>query len=92
MTLIRVNGVNWRVTHTATAWESIGHDGTFRIKGGHALYDAVIYNCGQREGRQVTLARLGQYRPEWGHNPRGLEQTNRRVEPDTILEFLEPLP
>ena len=38
-------GQLWVVTRTATAWDSIGVDGSFRIKGGKAIYDAVIYNC-----------------------------------------------
>lgn len=82
------NGALWRVVRESTAWAEIGWDeGPFRIKGGSAIYQAVIYVCGPREGRTVRLARLGQYT---GTENRGLEQTNRRVEPDTVLEFLEP--
>ena len=78
--------MNPTVTHTATAWESIGWDnGPFRIAGGKAIYQAVSYQCGPREGQTVLLSRLGEY-----VNGRavGLRQVNRRVEPDTLLEFL----
>jgi hypothetical protein len=79
----------WRVTRTATAWESIGHDGdTFRIKGGRALYDAVMYDDARSRTNTVRLARLGNYH---GTKPVGIEQHNRRVGPDTVLEFMEPI-
>lgn len=80
----------WRVTRTATAWDSIGHDGaTFRIKGGHALYDAVMKgNLSRARTNAVCLARLGDYH---GTKPIGIEQHNRWVQPDTILEFLTPI-
>lgn len=78
----------WRIVRTDTAWNSIGHDGgTFRIRGGRALYDAVIYNCATARTNNVTLARLGNYD---GTVAKGLRQYNRIVDPDTVLEFLEP--
>lgn len=78
----------WQVTKTATAWESIGWDeGPFRIQNGTAIYQAVIYQCGPREGQTVLLSRLGEYQ---GVQSVGLKQVNRRVGPDTILEFLKP--
>ena len=83
----------WEVIKTATAWESIGwDDGPFRIKGGRAIYQAVNFQCGPREGRTVLLSRLGNYRPEWGNGTeaRGLQQHDRRVMPETVLEFLKP--
>lgn len=62
-----------------TAWNAIGFDdGQFRIKGGKALYQAVIYNC-ETGGRLVRLSRLDNR----------LHETTRYVEPDTILEFME---
>ena len=82
------SGSLWRVVRVGKAWDEIGWDaGPFRIKAGHAIYQAVIYQCGPRQGATVLLARLGNYT---GTNCRGLEQHNRRVHPDTVLEFLTP--
>lgn len=79
----------WKVKHTAIAHDSIGWDnGPFRIKGGSAIYQAVMYQCGPKQGKTVLLARLGNYQ---GTKAVGLEQHNRRVLPDTILEFLKPM-
>lgn len=78
----------WRVIREGRAWDEIGWDnGPLRIKGGHAIYQAVLYQCGPRQGKTVLLARLGTYT---GTECRGLEQHNRRVQPDTVLEFLAP--
>lgn len=69
------------VIRIATAWESIGWDeGLFRIKGGHAVYEVVVYNC-HNEGRLVKLAKL---KPEES----GIREVKRYVDPDTVLEFL----
>lgn len=77
------------MTRTATAWNSIGHDGgTFRIKGGRALYDAVMKTLYRSRSNSVLLARLGNYE---GTKPIGIEQHNRWVGSDTMLEFLKPL-
>lgn len=76
----------WRVTREAKAWDCIGYDGTFRIKGGRACYDAISYNC-SRNPSTVLLSRLGNYH---GTTSRGIRQYNRRVGLDTMLEFLEP--
>jgi hypothetical protein len=78
----------WTVLREGKAWDEIGWDnGPFRIKGGHAIYQSVGYRCGPREGQTVLLARLGNYT---GPQAIGLRQHNRRVTPDTILEFLAP--
>lgn len=78
----------WSVVREGKAWDEIGwDDGPFRIKGGRAIYQSVIHQCGPREGNTVLLARLGNYT---GTECRGLEQHNRRVHPDTVLEFLTP--
>lgn len=80
----------WEVSREGKAWDEIGWDGgPFRIKGGRAIYQAVGYRCGPREGQTVLLSRLGNY---VGTQPIGIAQHNRRVSPDTILEFLRPLP
>jgi hypothetical protein len=69
---------NAAAVKTATAWESIGFDeGLFRIKGGRALYEAVMYNCAN-DGRLVKLARLED----------GPREVSRYVDPDTVLEFV----
>lgn len=64
----------------ATAWESIGFDdGNFRIKGGRAIYEAVMYNC-VNDAANVKLARLD----TTGNR---LREVSRYVHPDTVLEF-----
>ena len=71
------------VIETKTAWDAIGWDnGPFRIKGGKAIYQAVMYNC-YNGGRMVKLARLSV-----GKNGR-IQEVSRYVEPDTLLEFLK---
>lgn len=78
-----------KVIREASAWNSIGFDeGAFRIKGGTALYQNVHYNA-YRNGRQVVLRRLGNF-VDGGW--RGLRQTNRYVDPETVLEFMAPMP
>ena len=67
---------------TATAWELIGwDDGNIRIKGGKAIYQAVMYNC-ENEGDCVKLCRLE------GRSD-GIVEVKRYVKPDTIIEILE---
>lgn len=62
-----------------TAWEMIGWDnGLFRIVGGRATYEAVMYNCATG-GRLVKLAKLV---PVKG----GIREVSRYVEPETMLE------
>lgn len=81
----------WEVEREIAAWDAIGFDGTLRIKGGRAIYEAVMYNCAARSSANsdtVTLARLGEYQ---GTRHHGLHQTNRRVGPDTVLEILRPV-
>ena len=57
----------------------IGWDnGDFKIKGGRATYEAVMFNCAGRQTK-VLLARLES----------DLSQTNRYVDWDTELEFPE---
>jgi hypothetical protein len=68
---------------TATAWTMIGwDDGKFRVKGGRVEYETVIYSA-RRNPARVTLARLEP-------SSVGLRQINRRVDPDTVLEFCDP--
>lgn len=76
-----------KIIKTATAWESIGFDeGKFRIKGGRALYEAVMYNCAN-SAQLVKLARLDVVRVG---NQNRIKEVSRYVKPDTILEFVEP--
>lgn len=64
---------------TARAWDMVGwDDGPFRIQGGRAHYEAVMFNCGTR-GEKVLLAKLTD----------GLRQVNRYVDGETILEFFD---
>lgn len=71
-----------QVIGTATAWASIGFDdGKFRIQGGRALYECVMYNCAN-DGRLVKLARL-----EPGKEG-GIHEVSRYVDPETVLEFV----
>lgn len=78
-----------KVLKTATAWESIGFDeGKFRIKGGRALYEAVMYNC-VNNARMVKLARLKICAPNHPGGIPTVREVSRYVEPDTILEFVE---
>ncbi|MGE0412004.1 MAG: hypothetical protein AB7I98_03965 [Verrucomicrobiales bacterium] len=75
---------------TATAWESIGwDDGKFRIKGGRAIYEAVLYNC-KNAADNVKLARLevGNFEPD---KPlfSSIREISRYVPPDTVLEFFD---
>lgn len=72
------------VTHEATAWDLIGFDNPetcVRVKGGRALYEAVIF-YDDTPGERVKLARL-----EAGSD--GIRQINRYVAADTILEVVE---
>ena len=79
----------WTVVREVKAWDAVGHDGTLRIKGGTAIYDAVDHFCDRQRTNRVRLARLGEYE---GTNAFGIHQTNRWVEPDTILEILQATP
>lgn len=72
------------VSREVKAWDLIGwDDGAIMIKGGRTFYEAVIYNCGPREGRLVTLAKV--IAVPGG----GLRQVSRRVEPETIIQILK---
>lgn len=69
------------------AWDLIGFDGGtadkpahVRIRGGRALYEAVIFYDGTRQ-EKVKLSRLEA-------TPDGIRQVDRRVDPDTEMEIL----
>ena len=68
-----------------TAWELIGFDTDgghqVRIKGGRAVYDAVIF-YDDTPGEMVKLARLET------SDEKGIYQVNRWVHPDTELEIV----
>lgn len=90
MSAKHANKITGRVLREATAWDLIGWDsGLIRIRGGRAIYEAVMYNC-SRNGKMVKLARLdsvlcddGVYR---------LSEVKRYVNPDTMIEILEEQP
>lgn len=63
------------------AWELIGEDGSFRLPGGRALYDAVMYNDATARSDRVRLARLVA-------TPEGIYQLNRWVDWDQPIEVL----
>jgi hypothetical protein len=82
---------------TLTAWDLIGFDGFdethwpddgehqpawVRVKGGRALYEAVMY-LDSTPGTQVKLARLDTAPTG------GLREVSRYVDPDTLLELVE---
>lgn len=62
------------------AWDLIGQEGAFRIRGGRSVYEAAFY--APRDGNRVRLARLVA-------TERGIRQINRWVDPDTEIEVLE---
>ena len=72
-----------KVIKESTAWDAIGWDnGPFRIKGGRAIYQAVMFNCATH-GDQVKLARLEVTAD------RKIREVSRYVAPETMLEFIE---
>lgn len=69
-----------KVVYKLQAWYAIGFDdGKFRIAGGRAIYEAVMYES-SRAGKLVKLARL-----EFAD---GAHEVKRYVKPETWLEFL----
>lgn len=69
-----------KVVYSVAAWYAIGFDdGKFRIRGGRAIYEAVMYDA-SRNGKNVKLARL--------EFDEGAYEVSRYVPPDTMLEFL----
>lgn len=63
---------------------SAGWDaGPIRIKGGRTIYEAVMFCCGGRQ-KMVLLAYLVP-------TERGIKQINRYVQPDTMIEIMEPV-
>ena len=67
---------------TKRACELIGHEGTFRLPGGRADYEAVLYNDATSRGERVRLARLES-------TPEGLHQVNRWVDWDQPIEVIK---
>jgi len=62
------------------AWDMVGwDDGEFRIKGGRAKYQAVMFDC-STQGNKVMVARI-----ECGHE--GIRQISRYIDGETMLEF-----
>ena len=69
--------------YTKTAWELIGWDnGTIRIHGGRAVYQAVLFNANGRQ-QLVKLARLEPL-PDMR-----VREVARYVHPDTLIDVLE---
>lgn len=78
--------ITGKVLRESTAWDLIGwDDGPIRIKGGTALYEAVLYNCANN-AQNVKLARLEI--PE----PMKVREVSRYVTPETIIEIMEVRP
>jgi hypothetical protein len=68
------------MTETRTAWDLIGHDGQFRLPGGRAVYEAVMYDEASARGDRPRLARV--------ETRGGLRQVNRWVDADQLIEVL----
>jgi hypothetical protein len=66
------------------ACELIGHEGTFKLPGGHATYEAVMYNEARTDSYRPRLARLES-------TPEGIHQVNRYVDWDQPIEVIEDL-
>jgi len=64
------------------AWDLIGHEGKFRLVGGHRIYEGVMYDLRTARSNRVRLAYLVA-------DERGLRQINRYVDPDTPVEVIE---
>jgi hypothetical protein len=69
---------------TKRACELIGHEGTFKLPGGHATYEAVMYNEARTDSYRPRLARLEA-------TPEGIHQVNRYVDWDQPIEVIEDL-
>lgn len=72
------------MTTTKPAWDLIGEEGTFRLPGGRATYEAVLYNDATARRSRVRLARLVATTPD------GLRQVNRWVDWEQLIEVLTP--
>jgi hypothetical protein len=68
------------VAEYVKAWDLIGDEGSFRIKGGRTVYEAVMYNEATARGDKVRLARV--------ETCDGIRQVNRWVDPDTLIEVI----
>ena len=66
---------------TQPACELIGHEGQFRLPGGRAVYDAVMYDGASARGVRPRLARLDTSR---GY----IRQINRYVDWDDPIEVI----
>jgi hypothetical protein len=69
---------------TKPACELIGHEGTFKLPGGHATYEAVMYNEARTKSYRPRLARLES-------TPEGIRQVNRYVDWDQPIEVIVDL-
>lgn len=77
------------IVRVASAWDSIGwDDGPFRVKGGRAVYEAVLYNCANGAAN-VKLARL---ETASVGGCAVIREVSRYVPPETMLEFLRVPP
>ena len=83
----RADRITGRVLREATAWDLIGwDDGLIRLRGGRALYEAVMYNCA-RDGRCVKIARLEADTQADGRPC--VREVSRYVDPTTVVEVME---
>lgn len=66
---------------TQPACELIGHEGVFRLPGGHTLYEGVEFNDATARSDRPRLARIDT-------GVRGLRQINRYVDWDQAIEVV----
>ncbi len=69
---------------TRPACALIGHEGTFRLPGGRATYEAVMYDEARARSARPRLARLDVTRD-------GIRQVNRWVDWDQPVEVITDL-
>ena len=65
---------------TQPAYELIGQEGQFRLPGGRAVYEGVMYDDATARSNRVRLARLD--------TRNGLHQVNRWVDWDQPIEVI----
>lgn len=69
-------------TKTVPAYSLVGAEGRFRVPGGRATYESVIYNDETARGDRIRLTRLEV-------TPDGLHQVNRWVDWEAPVEILD---
>lgn len=72
---------NHEDTRTVPACELIGHNGQYRLPGGHTVYEGVMFNEASARGDRVRLARLDT-------SGGGIRQVNRWIDWDQPVEVI----